>query len=347
MKDLTDRQIKILNHVVRDYIERASPVSSGHLADYYSLNVSDATIRNDLGVLTDKGYLRQPHTSAGRVPTEQGYRYFVSQIIDQTELDAGTRQDITHQFYQDGRESKQWYQVAARLLADHVQAASLVTAPVSERKIYKHLELINTHGRWVMMVLVKEGGEVGEQMFILDEAFTQGDLSATAQYLNRLFFGLNADQIQAFSAPFSALERRIIDLVLEDLRRVDSILVGEVYKAGFQHLISKPGFGDREAARNALLTLEQRPLLVELISSEMLANDSQNIKVLIGDEGKWETLRDCSVVLARYGDAGVVIGTLGVLGPMPMPYRRTISTVRLVADLLNDVVIDMPANAQG
>ena len=344
--DLTERQKKILDHVVRDYIDRSSPVSSGYLAKNHSLDVSNATIRNELGALTDLGYLRQPHTSAGRVPTEQGYRYFVSKIVNRTELDESTREGLTHQFYKDGRASKQWFQVAARLLADNVQAASLVTAPVSEHKVYKHLELINTHGRWIMMILVKDGGEVGEQMFILDEPFTQVELSATAQYFNHLFGGLNAEQIEAFAIPFSDLEQRIIDLILEDMRRIDSIVIGEVYRAGFQHLISGSGFGDREAVQNALRTLEERPLLVELLSSEVLSDESQDIKVLIGDEGKWETLRHCSVVLARYGDEGVVLGTLGVFGPMPMPYRRTISTVRLVADLLNDVVMDLPADGQ-
>lgn len=344
MTDLTERQNKILGFVVHDYIGGGCPVGSKRLVNKYKLDVSDATVRNELGILTDKGYLRQPHTSAGRVPTEDGYRHFVSEIMDQTELTATARDSIRNQFYQDGREVKHWFRVAVRLLARHVQAASVITTPISERNDYKHLELINTHGRWVMMILVKEGGEVSQQMLTLAKKFTQEQLSAAAQHLNHLFLGLDADHIDAHPAHYNSLERDIVKLILEDMRQIDPILIGEVYRAGLSHMVSESEFGDTEVARNALRVLEERPLLEELLTSEMLVGESTSLKVLIGGEGRWEALRSCSVVLARYGEPGLLIGTLGVLGPMRMPYRRTISTIRLVADLLSDVVADMPMN---
>lgn len=347
MLDLTDRQKIILDLVIRDYIERANPVSSGHLAEYSRLNVSDATIRNELSILTDKGYLRQPHTSAGRVPTEEGYRFFVSRIVDQTELDAETRNLITAEFYQDGREIRQWYWVAARLLARRLRAASVVTAPVSQRKLFKHLELINTHGRWIMMILVKEGGEVSEQMLTLAEPYTQEQLSAAAKHITHLFRGMDADQIDSYPAHYNPLEGDIVNLILEDLRSVNTIQIGEIFRAGLPDMMAEPEFGDKDVARNALRILEERPLLEELLVQEVLTGRSEQVRVVIGDEGKWEALKDCSVVLARYGEPNVVIGTLGVLGPMRMPYRRTINTVRLVADLLSGMIFDARSENTG
>jgi heat-inducible transcriptional repressor len=158
MNDLSDRQKLILTLVITDYIETAQPVGSGYIVDHWGLDVSSATVRNELVALTDMGYLRQPHTSAGREPTEDGYRYFVRQLMGHTDLPAPTKQTITHQFYQAGADVDLWMRLAASVLAHQSQAASLVTAPHPERSIFKHLELIGTRGRQVLMVLVLSGG---------------------------------------------------------------------------------------------------------------------------------------------------------------------------------------------
>ena len=157
MSELTERQKLILALVIRDYIETAQPVGSKHLPEAYDLDVCSATVRNEMLALTDMGYLRQPHTSAGRVPTEEGYRYFVRQLMGQTELPATTKRTITHQFYQAGHDVDRWMRLAASVLAHQSQAASLVTAPHPEQARFKHLELIGTSGRQVLMVLVLVG----------------------------------------------------------------------------------------------------------------------------------------------------------------------------------------------
>ena len=149
MSDLNARQKLILALVIKEYIELAQPVPSSHLVENYELGVSPATVRNTLVDLTDSGYLRQPHTSAGRVPTEDGYRYFVRQLMGHTDLPANTKRTITHQFYQAGREPARWMHLAASVLAHQSQGASLVTAPRPEQARFKHLELIATHGRQV------------------------------------------------------------------------------------------------------------------------------------------------------------------------------------------------------
>jgi len=341
MGNLTERQKIILALVIRDYIETAQPIGSLHLVEHYGLDKSPATVRNELLTLTDMGYLRQPHTSAGRVPTEEGYRYFVRQLMGQTELPVNTKRTIVHQFYQAGHDVDRWMRLAASVLAQHSQAASVVTAPHSDRSFFKHLELIGTIGRQVLMVLVLEGGEVRQQMLALAEPVTQEQLSAAAQHLNSLFDGMHADQVAALKMQLTTLEQDIARLVVDELHHSGDLLMGEVYRDGLSHVLLEPEFGETEAARKALRILEERPLLEDLLSRTVLSSEADGVQVLIGGEGTWEELSDCSVVLARYGVPGIATGTLGVLGPIRMSYGRNISTVRFMAGLLSDLVNQM------
>jgi len=341
MNNLTERQKLILALIIRDYIETAQPIGSRHLVENYNLNVSSATVRNDMLALSETGYLRQPHTSAGRIPTEDGYRFFVRQLMGHTELPSTTKRTIVHQFYQAGMDIDRWMRLAASVLAHQSQAASLVTAPRSERSVFKHLELISTRGRQVLMVLVLSCGEVNQQMLNLAEPISQERLSIVAQSFNDLLPGLDGESIAALSDKFDALEQDIIKLILDDLRHTSDMLTGEIYHDGLAHVLTEPEFETVDIARNALRVFEERQLLEDLLTRTVLSNDLSGVQVLIGGEGNWEELRDFSIVLARYGAPGLATGTLGVLGPIRMPYGRTISTVRFVASLLSDLVEDI------
>ncbi len=350
MKELTERQKQVLELVIRDYIETAHPVSSKRLLEVYAIETSSATVRNEMVDLTEMGYLRQPHTSAGRVPTEEGYRYFVRRLMGQTELPVQTKRMIVHQFYQAGSDLDRWMRLAASVLAHQSQAASLVTAPHAERSVYKHLELISTVGRQVLFILVLSSGEVSQQMLALAEPVTQEKLSAAAQHLNLLLVGLDAEGIAKLQAatPFDTLETDIIKIIIDELHRSREFLAGEVYRDGLTHVLAEPEFSEIDVARNALRILEERTLLEDLISRTIMTSDGNSIspdmggvQVLIGGEGTWEELRDCSIVLARYGVPGLATGTLGVLGPIRMPYGRTISTVRFVAGLLSNLLVEV------
>jgi len=341
MQDLTDRQKLILTLVITDYIETAQPVGSVYIVEHWGLDVSSATVRNELVALTEMGYLRQPHTSAGREPTEDGYRYFVRQLMGHTDLPAPTKQTITHQFYQAGADVDHWMRLAASVLAHQSQAASLVTAPHPEHSIFKHLELIGTRGRQVLMVLVLSGGEVSQQMLSLAEPVSQEQLSAVAQTINQICLGLDSDGIAALMTPATALEQDILKLVAGEMRRSGDVITGELYRDGLTHVLSEPEFGEMDVARRALRILEERPLLEDLLARTVLSTERGSVQVLIGGEGTWEELRECSMVLARYGAPGLATGTLGVLGPMRMPYGRTISTVRFMSGLLSNLVEDM------
>lgn len=338
MNDLTERQRLILALVVRDYIETAEPVGSKRLVEHDKLDLSSATIRNEMAALTEMGYLRQPHTSAGRVPTEEGYRYFVTRVVYQADLPGSARDTISHQFYQARQDVEQWMPLAASILAHHSRAASIVTAPHSERSHYKHVELICTQGRQVLMVLVMSGGEVSQQILTLAEPVRQEILSAAADRLNQVCLGRTTEEIAILPQRTESLEKDILTLVLADMSRSEQRVSGEIFLDGLTNVLSEPEFLESGDARRAVRLFEERSLLQDLLARTTDNATVGGVQVLIGGEGKWEELKQCSVVLARYGIPGLITGTLGVFGPMRMPYARTIPTVRFMADLLSGLV---------
>lgn len=289
MSELSERQKLILALIVRSYTESTKPVSSERLVEEYKLNFSSATVRNEMAALTEMGYLRQPHTAAGRVPTEEGYRYFVRQLMGHTELPPQTQRTITHQFYQAGNDVESWMRLAASILANQSQAASLVTAPRPIRPIFKHLELISTRGRQVLMVLVLSGGEVCQQMLTLAEPVPQSQLSAAAQVISELCYGLDADGIAALTSITGALERDILKLVQDEMRRSNEAIAGELYRDGLTQVLAEPEFSEISVARRALRILEERSLLEDLLARTVLAQDTNGVQVLIGGEGTWVT----------------------------------------------------------
>lgn len=310
------------------------------MVDQFGLQMSSATIRNEMAALTEKGYLRQPHTSAGRVPTEEGYRFFVSNLVQQTNLPVATRNTISHQFYQSRQDLDQWLRLAASVLANQSQAASLVTAPHSEKALFKHLELISIRGSQVLMVLVLVGGEIRQQILTLAEPTSQEELSRIAAVVSGTCQNCNADQISIINTQLDPIAEQIIQVVREEMILSEKLVTGEVYLDGITNVLAEPEFSESEDARLALRLLEERSMLNDLLSRTIMANNAGGVQVLIGGEGTWEELRQCSVILARYGIPGIMTGTLGVLGPMRMPYGHTISTVRFVAGLLSDLVTD-------
>lgn len=340
MENLTDRQKVILTLVIHDYIKTANPVASERLVQEYHLDFSSATVRNEMAALTHMGYLRKPHGWAGSVPAEDGYRYFVGRLMQEGELPDATRQTISHQFFQSPNDMEQWMRLAASVLAHQSRAASLVTAPHPEQTRLKHVELISTRGRQVLMVLVLDGGEILQRLVTLPEPVTQEQLSLAAGHLTSLLNGRDVSSIHTQIQHLQGLEADIAAMIVEDMQQSDALVSGEVYLDGLTNVLSEPEFSGAEDARRALRVLEERSLLQDLLSRTVLGSGVGSVQVLIGGEGTWDDLRQCSVVLARYGAPGLATGTLGVLGPMRMPYGRTISTVRYISGLLSDLVTE-------
>jgi heat-inducible transcriptional repressor len=228
--------------------------------------------------------------------------------------------------------------LAASILAQQSQAVSIVTAPHAEQSHFKHVELISTQGRQVLMVVVMLGGEVSQQILTLAEPVGQERLSAAAARINQSLQGRTTDEIGAMSARQDALEMDIVTLILQDMRRSAERVSGDLYYDGLTNVLSEPEFNTSDEARRTLRLFDERSTLQDLLSQTVKNSGVGGVQVLIGGEGAWEELRQCSMVLARYGVSGQVTGMLGVLGPMRMSYSKTIPTVRYVAALLSDLV---------
>lgn len=340
MPELTERQKTLLMLVIRDYIETAQPVGSNALVKRYRLDLSSATVRNELAALDEMGYLQQPHTSAGRVPTVEGYRFFVGQMMHQAELPESIQHTITHQFYQARPDVDQWMTLAASILAHQSQGVSVVTAPHAEQVRFKHVELISTQGRQVLMVVVMAGGEVSQQILTLAEPVSQERLSQTAVRLNGILNGLDTEGVSAIPARSETLDQDILTIIAQDMQRMTERVSGTIYTDGLTNVLAEPEFAESDEARRALKLFEERSTLQDLLARSTTNSMIGGLQVLIGGEGGWEELRQCSMVLARYGVPGLATGMLGVLGPMRMSYAKTIPTVRFVAGLLSDLVND-------
>jgi heat-inducible transcriptional repressor len=258
--------------------------------------------------------------------------------MDHHDLPTTLQRTITHQFYQARHDMESWMRLAATVLAKQSKAASLVTAPQTLQARFKHLELLSTSGRQVLMVLVLMGGVVKQQMLVLAEPVTQEKLSATAELLTKQCSDKNAVEMLSISAHLDDLGQDILTLVREEMIASDEFRTGDMYREGLANVLAEPEFAESDAARNALKVLEEKPLLEDLLKQAMVPSDIGGVQVLIGGEGTWDELRDFSMVLARYGVSEVATGTLGVLGPIRMPYSRTISTVRFVSQLMSNLV---------
>jgi heat-inducible transcriptional repressor len=350
MSALTSRQQLILGLVVREYVgseteaedgtRKVQPVGSKGLVERYNLDISPATIRSELAKLEERGLLTHPHTSAGRIPTDSGYRYFVESLMGDDELPAEEQRTIEHQFHQARLDLDQWMRLASSVLARTSGGASIVTAPHAPQARFKHLQLISTQGRLVLLVLVLMDGSVKQEMLTLADPLSQSDLDLVSAKLNALFNNRTADDMVARRSDLALLESDILTRVIDIMRRADQWAAADVYRDGLSEVMRKPEFEDREAAEGLLKVFEERSLLEDVLGSALNPTVS-GVQVVIGSEGRWAELRDCSLVLSRYGVADRAAGALGIVGPTRMPYGRTISAVRYVSVLMTNLISEI------
>lgn len=337
MPEMTLRRQAILGLVIRSYIEKGQPVGSKAFVEGYGLELSAATIRNEMAALEEMGYLTHPHTSAGRIPTEQGYRYFVEHLLGDTELPLPEQLKIRHQFHQARLELDQWVRLAVAVLAHTTRKAAVATPPRARESKFKHLELISLHDTLVLLVLVLQGGTVKQEMLTLDQPMDQESLSRLSNQLNAECAGLTGSQIGARLAARSGLIGQLGELVSQTMINMDSREANAFYREGLVHVLAEPEFADGEQVRQMVQTLEG-PTLVDVVMTAAEPLDVGSVQVLIGGEGRWREFAELSLVLSRYGVEGRASGLLGVVGPIRMPYDYTIGAVRYVSQLMSDLV---------
>jgi heat-inducible transcriptional repressor len=256
--DLSERQQTILRLIVQQYIQNAVAVSSKSIAEDYNLGVSSATVRNEMGTLEELGYLTQPHTSAGRIPTEAGYRYFVEKLMEQVDLVPEEKRMISHQFHQARLELDQWLRLSAAVLAHTAHNASLVTAPKSVHCHLKHIELISIRDESALLILVFQEGALKQQVLNFDRPVNQDELGPLARQLSDMWQGLSAKEVAAVAEPMSELGTHVAQVVTDTMRRIDARRSSDTYRDGLLNVFNQPEFREREGIRQIIRALEER-----------------------------------------------------------------------------------------
>jgi heat-inducible transcriptional repressor len=332
---LTERRAQLLSLIVREYVDSAVPVGSDSIVRKHELPYSSATIRNEMARLEEDGYISHPHTSAGRVPSDLGYRYYVEVLMQESDLSWEVKQTIRHQFHQAGREEDEWIQLAAAVLARAVENAAVVTVPRSREARLKRLELVGIQDTAALLVLVLHQARVKQQVLIFPEPVEQEQLSQMSNRLNESFAGHTASEIGRSSAQMTQLEWHVANAVREIMELSDRGGFDEAYMEGARNVLAKPEFASSEKMLTMLDVLEQKNLTRLLPFAGMPAD---GVTVKIGAENQEDAMRDYSIVLSPYGMPGGIRGAMAVVGPTRMHYSETISTVRFVASLMSEML---------
>lgn len=331
---LTDRRSALLNLIVEEYVDTALPVGSKYIVSKHQIPVSPATVRLEMAKLEDEGFITQPHTSAGRVPSDKGYRYYVEALMAEDALPYEDRQTIRHQFHQTERAMEQWFQLAAAVLAHQVSNFAVVTSPRSSETRLRHVQLVPLHELSALCVVVLNEARIRQQVLMLREPLQPDELMSIATSINGRYSGLTPQQASALPEPASEFEGQVVKAVVE-LMDQESVALGDVFRDGVREVLSQPEFARSERMLDIIDILEQRTLSTA-IPIRQLGQDG--ISVVIGGENTHESLRECSVVVARYGTEGGPSGVVAVLGPTRMRYSRTIPTVRYLAAVLGEMM---------
>ncbi|MFZ5853562.1 MAG: heat-inducible transcriptional repressor HrcA [Chloroflexota bacterium] len=338
---LDARAQAILRAVIEEYVQTAIPVGSQALVERYGLTVSSATVRNIFAELEAAGFLTQPHTSAGRVPTDAGYRYYVESIMEATPLPPVEQLMIRHQFGQVEYASEHWFRLAATTLASVTREAGLATPAKPQAARVRRIDLVAIQDRLLSIILVLREGTLKQSLLALPGP-VEGDLLAlVAQRLNARLEGATAAEIEARldrfagSEPDAVLARRVGERIAATMREFDATKIEELFSDGLLNVMEAPEFAESEKLRRVFAALENRVYLGDLLNRVAGAG---RIQVFIGRENTPPEMRECSLVLAPYGRPGRAVGIVGVLGPTRMSYPHAIGTVRFVSGLMNELV---------
>jgi heat-inducible transcriptional repressor len=341
---LDTRSGAILRAVIDEYVNSAAPVSSGSLVAHYPLGVSSATVRNVLAELEAMGLLTHPHTSAGRVPTDAGYRYYVQVLAVDWSLPPVEQRMIRHQFGQVEFVSEQWFRLAASTLATNTGTAGLATTAKPKAVRVRRVDLLSVQDQLALMIVVFREGTTKQILHNLPIPAGQDVLNAVAGLLNVLVVDRTADEIEAALADLprdeemtdeTAILVRVGDRLVRSMREFDAEVIDDLFSEGLLNVMAAPEFDRSEKVRQVFAALENRAYLGSLVDAVARAG---SVQVFIGHENQPLEMQDVSLILAPYGRIGRAVGVVGVLGPTRMPYPQAIASVQFVSDLMSELV---------
>jgi len=329
--ELDDRKVTILKAIIKTYLETGEPVGSRTISKYTDLKLSSATIRNEMSDLEEMGYIIQPHTSAGRIPSDQGYRFYVDQIMQEKEQEVT---EVKELMIQRVDRVELVLKRLAQMLASNTNYAAMISGPQYHRNKLKFIQLSSVDVGKLLVVVVVEGNLIKNKIVTIDEAITQEELLNLNIMLNSSLNGLTLEEINL--GVISQLKEQagsyshVIDLVLSEVAeaiRMDAEDL-QIYTSGATNIFKYPELSDGEKASELIRTLEHKEMLQELIPEDGGSEDGTGIQVYIGNETPLQTMRDCSVVTANYELGEGIRGTIGIIGPKRMDYEKVLSTLR-------------------
>jgi heat-inducible transcriptional repressor len=347
MTPLSQRKQQILRALVEEYIHTVTPVASETLVRKYDFNFSSATVRHELAGLEEAQLIYQPHTSAGRVPTDLGYRYFVEHLMEESALSLDEQRLIRHQFYQVQDQLDQWVRLTASVMARLLHSAAVMTSPRATEGRLKHFEVLSVSDLTAHLVLVMMDGTVKQQRLLLEFPVQQEGLSTLAASLNELFQNKSAAEVNAIMLQhdFPPVEHLIASTIAHILEQHGDPLGDVFYREGVLNILQQPEYSRmgpeeerNERVRKVMQVLEQNRFLPVLASQ---LRESDGVQVIIGGENEWDEMRDVSLVVARYGREGKIGGLLGVIGPTRMQYSRAIAVVRYMTQVMNELLSEV------
>lgn len=338
---MDDRKRQILLAIIQDYVATAEPVGSRTIARKYKLGVSPATIRNEMADLEEMGFIEQPHTSAGRIPSDQGYRYYVDYLMQRQVLSRDEEKIIRVGYESKVKEIGEVIQLTGQMLSQLTHYTAIVSSPQLGQSVVKHIQLVLMAPTQVLVIVVQDTGAVHHQMIQVSENITQGDLEQISIVLNAKLQGRNMDNIRLTLIKEIYFElskhKQILDLALDIM---NSKLTGEekIYLGGVFNILNQPEFHNVDKIKTILSLLEQEALLRDILNSDAL---TEGITVRIGEENSREEIKNCSMITATYKISDKVLGTVGVIGPTRMEYAKVVSIMEYMTKNLSDVLIKL------
>ncbi len=332
---LSNRSAIILKSIVEHYIDRAAPVPSQSIIHSYGLEVSSATIRNEVMQLEKEGYIIRPHTSAGSIPSDKGYRFYVETLND-IRLPVNQQRLVSHLFHQIETRLEEWSRLTATILAHLSQNMAVVATAKSVRPVFKHLELLSLQDSTALIVLVLHGARIRQQLLTFNRTVSQDELSIASNKLNSILTGLTSVQIEDQKlTTLSDAEKQAADAVLVIMKAEDAVTYEETYMEGLQFIFNQPEFAGPQQALTLVDLIEQKNLM-RLIQPH--AFDEPGVHVIIGQENESRSIHNLSIILSQYGLPGEAVGCIAVIGPTRMHYMNSIASVGYLSDVLTKLI---------
>ena len=334
---LTERQELILKIIVADYTRTATPIASELVARSEGLGVSSATVRNDVAALREQGYLANPHTSAGSVPLDKAYRFFVESIepVTDTAIPQNARESARRQLQNILQNLDEWANVSAAVLSGLVGNMAIATFPKARETRVRYIDLVPIQDLLVMLIVVLEQARLHRQLIRLPHPMEANEIEESTARLRSYMLGHNQREIESQQIPLTPLEEELVEATVTVLQEEERAAYHDHYVDGMRNLLSQPEFAENERARAIVEGVEDGSLAQTILSE---TPEGGVLRVIIGHEHPDDALSPLSVVVCQYGMPHRAVGALGVVGPTRMEYIRTIAGVRFLSSAMSELL---------